>query len=146
MRQDRIAIRLVRTLRPLALLTALAGVLFAPASADSQEARVQKVSGLAGSCQLVPVDTVQFEDGGRRGWYLYVGGMRRFANMDVGLEHRGMIKGALTIEVVGCTGNFIALPIATPYYVELPLRDVPPAKTIRIVGADGVTLHRVPGR
>ena len=119
----------------------------APESSQGQEARLHKTSGLlSGSCRLVPVDSVQFQDGGRRGWYLYIGGLRRFANMNVGLDHRGISKGALTVEVVGCTGNFIALPIATPYNLEIPLRDLPPAKAIRIVGADGVTVHRLPGR
>lgn len=142
----RFAIRRVPGLLPIALVAALTALLMAPVSAESQEARLHKISGLGGSCQLVPVDTVQFEDGGRRGWYLYIGGMRRFANMDVGLNHRGMNRGALTVEVVGCTGNILALPIPTPYYIELPLRDIPPANAIRIVGADGVTVHRLPGR
>lgn len=146
MKKDRFAFCLVRRLRPLALLMALAAILAIPGSANSQDAHVHKVSGLGGSCRLLPVDSVQFQDGGRRGWYLYLGGMRRFANMDVGLEHKGMIRGALTIEVVGCTGNILALPIPTPYTIELPLRDIPPTKAIRIVGADGVTIHRVPGR
>lgn len=117
-----------------------------PGGARGQEAHIHKVSGLGGSCRLVPVDSVRFADGGRRGWYLYIGGLRRFANMNVGLDHRGVSKGALTVEVVGCTGNFIALPISTPYNIEVPLRDLPPARAIRIVGADGVTVHRLPGR
>lgn len=101
---------------------------------------------LGGSCQLVNVDSVYFKDGGRRGVYLYVGGLRRFANMDVGFEHRRAGAGVLRVEVVGCTKNFLVLPIPTPYVLEFAMNEVPSARVVEIVAANGTARRRVPGR
>ena len=117
-----------------------------PGPARAESAVLHKVSGLGGECRLLKVDSIYFMDGGRRGWYLYVGGMRRFANMNVSLIHRAARGGVLTLDVVGCTLNFIALPIPTPYVIELPLRDIPRARRVRIVGANGQSIRSLPGR
>jgi hypothetical protein len=107
---------------------------------------LHKASNWGPRCRLAKIDSVYFKDGGRRGWYLYVNGKQRFANMNVGLDHRSLRRGTLTLEVVGCTPNFIAVPIPTPYWVELPLRNVPNARRVRIVGANVTVTRRVPGR
>jgi hypothetical protein len=133
-------------LTPAVLLIGLAIALFAASLARGEPARRHAFSAFSGHCRLLYVDSVQFQDGGRRGWYLYIGGLRRFANMNVGLDHRALSRGVLTVEVVGCTPNFVALPIATPFDIELPLRDIPRARAIRIVGENGATVHRLPGR
>jgi len=112
----------------------------------AEPAMIHKVSGLGPRCRLLKIDSVFFKDGGKRGWYLYVGGFRRFSNMDVGIEHRGYRGGLLTVDVVGCTPNFIAFPLPTPFNLELPLRDIPKARQIRIVGANGTVTRRLPGR
>lgn len=127
------------------LVFMVAAVLFAT-MAKSATPEVRNVSALSGKCRLMFVDTVQFQDGGRRGWYLYIGGLRRFGNMDVSLDHRSFSRGVLTVDVVGCTGNIIALPIQTPFTIELPLRDFPKVRQIRVVGSNGTTLHKLPGR
>lgn len=100
----------------------------------------------AAKCRLVNVDSVHFKDGGKRGWYLYVGGMKRFTNMTVGLDHAALARGTLTLEVLGCTANFIAIPVPSPYTVELPLKQIPGVRAVRIVGANGETRHKLPGR
>lgn len=95
-------------------------------------------------CRLVRIDSVYFMDGGRRGWFLYVGGHRRFSNMTVRLQHRSLKGGVLTLDVVGCTPNFVALPIPTPFNVELALNDMPRARSVRLIGANGQVTRRVP--
>ncbi len=112
----------------------------------AEPALLHKTAGVGPRCRLAKIDSVTFKDGGRRGWYLYVGGMRRFANMEVGLDHQSQRGGTLTLVVVGCTPNFIALPLPTPYWVELPLRDIPTARRVKIVGANGYVMRRLPGR
>ncbi|MEC9367709.1 MAG: hypothetical protein VX871_03360 [Pseudomonadota bacterium] len=119
---------------------ALAAIM-APVTAGRTEA-----SQISGSCRLVNVDSVYFRDGGKRGFYLYVGGMRRFANMDVGFEHRSAGKGLLRLEVVGCTKNFLVLPIPTPYVLDLAMNDIPSARSVEIVAANGIVRRRIPGR
>ena len=114
--------------------------------ARGAEALLHKTIGGGPRCRLAKIDSVYFKDGGRRGWYLYVGGFQPFANMNVGLDHHSLRGGTLTLEVVGCTPNFIALPLPTPYWVELPMRDVPKARRVRIVGENGSVTRRVPGR
>ena len=99
-----------------------------------------------GSCELIDFDSVRFEDGGRRGWYLYIGGSRRFANMDVILDHKPGSGGSWIIQVVGCTKNALVLPIPTPFNIELPLRQLPGARRLVIVGASGSVRRKVPGR
>lgn len=128
----------------LGVLVALTAAL--PRPATGEPGLLHQARGIAGKCQLVNIDSVYFMDGGRRGWYLYVGGMQRFANMDVGLDHHSLRGGTLTLKVVGCTGNFIVLPLPTPYTVELPMREVPGARRLRIVGANGFVRRAVPGR
>lgn len=118
----------------------------APQPASGEPAMLHKTTGVGPRCRLAKIDSVYFKDGGRRGWYLYIGGLQPFANMDVGLDHHSLRGGTLTLEVVGCTPNFIALPIPTPYWVELPLRDIPRARRVRIVGENGTVTRRLPGR
>jgi hypothetical protein len=77
---------------------------------------------------------------------LYIAGLKDFANMEVGLEHRLSSAGLLTIEVVGCTPNFIALPIRTPYWIDVPLADIPAARSIRVVGSNGAFRPQLPRR
>jgi len=102
---------------------------------------------LGGQCRLIDFDSVYFKDGGRRGVYLYIGGSRRFANMDVALDQRpGGRRGDWIIEVVGCTKNFLVMPIPSPFNIEVPMRDLPGAKTLQIVGSSGSITRRVPGR
>jgi hypothetical protein len=102
---------------------------------------------LGGKCRLIDFDSVYFKDGGRRGIYLYIGGSRQFSNMDVALDQRpGNRRGDWIIEVVGCTSNFLVMPIPTPFNIEVPLRDLPGARTLRIVGSSGSITRRVPGR
>jgi len=102
---------------------------------------------LAGKCRLIDFDSVYFKDGGRRGVYLYIGGSRQFANMDVALDQRpGSRRGDWIIEVVGCTSNFLVMPIPTPFNIEVPMRDLPGARTLRIVGSSGSITRQVPGR
>ena len=102
---------------------------------------------LGGQCRLIDFDSVYFKDGGRRGVYLYIGGSRQFANMDVALDQRpGGRRGDWIIEVVGCTKNFLVMPIPTPFNIEVPMRDLPGAKTLQIVGSSGSITRRVPGR
>ena len=102
---------------------------------------------LGGQCRLIDFDSVYFKDGGRRGVYLYIGGSRRFANMDVALDQRpGGRRGDWIIEVVGCTKNFLVMPIPTPFNIEVPMRELPGAKTLRIVGSSGSITRQVPGR
>ena len=104
-------------------------------------------AGLGGKCRLIDFDSVYFKDGGRRGVYLYIGGSRQFSNMDVALDQRpGSRKGDWIIEVVGCTSNFLVMPIPTPFNIEVPMRDLPGARTLRIVGSSGSITRRVPGR
>ncbi|MGE0611768.1 MAG: hypothetical protein AB7O70_05435 [Hyphomicrobiales bacterium] len=109
----------------------------------AQDARAER---LGGSCRLVNVDSIYFKDGGRRGVYLYVGGLRRFANMDVGFEHTRAGAGVLRVQVVGCTKNFLVMPIPTPYVLEFAMNEVPSARVVEIVAANGVARKRVPGR
>lgn len=115
-------------------------------SARGAGALLHKTTGVGPRCRLAKIDSVYFRDGGRRGWYLYVGGFRPFANMDVGFDHHSLRGGTLTLEVVGCTPNFLALPVPTPYTVELPLRDIPGARRVTIVGENGSVTRRLPGR
>jgi hypothetical protein len=104
-------------------------------------------AGLGGKCRLIDFDSVYFKDGGRRGVYLYIGGSRQFSNMDVALDQRpGSRRGDWIIEVVGCTSNFLVMPIPTPFNIEVPMRDLPGAKTLQIVGSSGSITRRVPGR
>lgn len=130
-----------------AMAVVVAGVSLLPgAPAQGEPARLHKASGLGKKCRLLRVDSVDFMDGGRRGWYLYIGGIRQYANMNVGLEHHVQRGGMLTVEVVGCTPNVVALPVPTPFNIELPLRDIPRARKVRIVGETGASVHRLPGR
>ena len=102
---------------------------------------------LGGKCRLIDFDSVYFKDGGRRGVYLYIGGSRQFSNMDVALDQRpGSRRGDWIIEVVGCTSNFLVMPIPTPFNIEVPMRDLPGARTLQIVGSSGSITRRVPGR
>ena len=104
-------------------------------------------AGLGGKCRLIDFDSVYFKDGGRRGVYLYIGGSRQFSNMDVALDQRpGSRRGDWIIEVVGCTSNFLVMPIPTPFNIEVPMRDLPGARTLQIVGSSGSITRRVPGR
>ena len=101
----------------------------------------------AGGCRLIAFDSVYFEDGGRRrGIILTVGGRRPHANMDVVLEHKPGHNGNWTIEVIGCWKNFLRIPIPTPYYIDVPVRDMPGARRLKIVGANGVHRRRIPRR
>ncbi|MGI9383395.1 MAG: hypothetical protein ACR2PO_09585 [Methyloligellaceae bacterium] len=101
----------------------------------------------AGGCRLIAFDSVYFEDGGRRrGTILTIGGRRPHANMNVVLEHKPGHNGNWTIEVVGCWNNFIRIPIPTPYYIDVPVRDLPGARRLKIVGANGVHRRRIPRR
>lgn len=135
-----------RVALPAAFAAALPALTGNNIAAQAEPAMIHKASGLGPKCKLLKIDSVFFMDGGKRGWYLYVGGFRRFSNMDVGIEHRGYRGGLLTVEVVGCTPNFIAFPLPTPFNLELPLRDIPQARRIRIVGANGTVTRRLPGR
>ena len=100
-----------------------------------------------GRCRLIPFDSVYFEDGGRRrGIILTIGGPRPSTSLDVVLEHYPAKNGNWTIEVTGCRGNFITLPIRTPYAMEIPLRRMPGARRVKIVGSNGVIYRRLPGR
>lgn len=102
---------------------------------------------LAGDCRLIAFDSVYFEDGGpRRGTILTIGGRRPESNMDVFLEHSPGRNGNWTIQVVGCWKNFLRLPIPTPYYIDVPVRDLRGARRLKIVGANGVHRRRIPGR
>ncbi len=130
----------------LILLVLLPLVSAATRPASGEPAVLHQASVLAGRCRLVEVDSVYFMDGGRRGWYLYVGGLQRWANMDVSLDHRSLKGGTLTLEVVGCSLNFLVLPLRTPYVAELPLREVPGARRVKIIGANGYVRRDVPGR
>lgn len=100
---------------------------------------------LGGRCRLIPIESVSFEDEGRRvGLALSIGGPRPIANMDVILEHRIAKNGDWIVEVVGCTKNILVLPIATPYEVSVPISHVPSARHVRIVGANGSVRRRIP--
>jgi hypothetical protein len=134
--------RILRLLRPAACLAAL--VLFAALTLGGAH-RAEAI--LEGSCQPIDFDSVSFEDGGRRGWYLYIGGTRRFANMNVVLDHKPASRGNWIIRVVGCTKNALVLPIPTPFSIEVPMRKLPPGiRRVTIVGAGGSVRRNVPGR
>lgn len=131
----------------------LAGMAIAAATMLSASAGAQpdgnflQAGYLTGKCRLIDFDSVYFKDGGGRGVYLYIGGSRQFTNMDVALEQRpGSRRGDWIIEVVGCTSNFLVMPIRSPYNIEVPMRDLPGARTLRIVGASGSITRKVPGR
>lgn len=113
-------------------------------AAAAEPARLHEAR-LSAICRLMQVDTVQFEPS-RDGWSLYIAGLKDFANMDVGLENRVGPQGQWTLEVVGCTPNFIGLPIRTPYWLDVPLSQFPHARSIRIVGSNGVWRPRLPRR
>jgi len=138
--RDDIAMTRIRRIGPAAAIAVLvlAALLAAPGARRAQ-------AFFEGSCGLIDFDSVYFEDGGRRGWYLYVGGSRRFANMDVFLDHKQGHRGEWIIEVVGCTKNALVLPIPTPYVIELPIRELPGARRLRIIGASGSVRRVVPG-
>ncbi|RME95109.1 MAG: hypothetical protein D6773_18770 [Alphaproteobacteria bacterium] len=144
--------RAMKTCAGVGLASALAfgfwpGSLPVQAAGAGAGAGVVKVSGLGPRCRLLKIGSVSFMDGGRkRGWYFYVSGTRRFANMDVGFEHRDFRNGVLTLEAVGCTPNFLALPIPMPYTLELRLREFPAVREIRVIGSNGAVVRRVPGR
>ena len=103
-------------------------------------------SALRGSCSLIDFKTVHFEDGGRRGWYLYIGGARPYANMDVILEHRAGRRGDWIIEVVGCSKNALLLPVPTPFSLELPMGNLPGVRRVIVIGSNGSVRRSVPGR
>ena len=130
--------------RSLSSLAKTAGLLLAAVFLMTQAPR--QAAAIAGSCSLIDFKTVQFEDGGRRGWYLYIGGSRRFANMDVILEHRAGSRGDWIIEVVGCTKNALVLPLPTPFSIELAMRDLPRVRRIIVIGSNGSVRHKVPVR
>lgn len=138
----------LRFLARLSAVTAVvAGLSLLPgAPAMGEPAQLHKTSGLGQKCRLLHVDSVDFMDGGRRGGYLYIGGLRQYANMNVGLDHYAQRGDTLTVEVVGCTPNAAALPVPTPFNIELPLRDIPRARKVRIVGENGASVYRLPGR
>ena len=119
-----------------------AAILILGASTQSAPAEA-----FAGGCRLISFDSVYFEDGGRRrGIVLTIGGRRPHANMDVVLEHKPGRNGNWTIEVIGCWKNFLRLPIPTPYYIDVPVRDMAGARRLKIVGANGVHRRRIPRR
>ncbi len=99
-----------------------------------------------GTCSLVQVDTVQFQPASGGGWSLYIAGLKQFANMGVSLENRVGPRGEWTLEVVGCTVNFLILPVPTQYWLDVPLRDLPNVRSIRVVGSNGVWRPKLPPR
>lgn len=103
-----------------------------------------QLARLGGACRAIPFESANLEDGGRRGWYLVISGLRRFANMDVSLTHRRRGRGVWTVEVVGCTQNFIVIPLQTPYVIWLPLRNLPGARRVKVIGAGGHVWRTVP--
>ena len=121
------------------------GVTAAPLFALERPNLVVPAARLGGRCRLIPIDSVSFEDEGRRvGLALSIGGPRPIANMDVILEHRIAKNGDWIVEVVGCTKNILVLPISTPYEVSVPISHVPSARHVRIVGANGSVRRRIP--
>lgn len=128
--------------------TASAAVLvscLAATVAPAEPARVVPAA-FQGTCSLVQVDTVQFEPASGGGWSLYIAGLKQFANMGVSLENRVGPRGDWTLEVVGCTANFLALPVPTQYWLDVPLSQLPNVRSIRVVGSNGVWRPRLPPR
>lgn len=132
--------RAFRPWRPLAAAVVALGLAPAP-SADAGPSL--QLTALRGGCSLVEVDTIEFQRG-RGGWEIYIAGLKPLINMEVSLDHRRAPSGLWTIEVVGCTAGLLGLPVPAPYWIAVPLRDLPGARAVQIVGANGVWRPRLP--
>lgn len=126
-------------------LGVILGLSAAPGSAFAEAGRIHKVR-LGPSCQLIPIESVDFQRGRRSGWTLYIGGMRPYINMDVELRHQLGRRGALTVRVVGCLNAIIGLPLQSPYNVDLPMTTFPRVRRVKIIGSNGFVRRRVPRR
>ena len=124
-------------------LGVIAGLSAISPSASAEGRRVLELRR-AGSCELVPIESINFLNGGRDGLLLYIGGMRPYANMDIELRHQPGRRGMLTVRVVGCLNAVVGLPVRTHYNADLPLKEFPRARRLKIIGANGFVWRRVP--
>lgn len=124
-------------------LGVIAGLSAIPPTASAEGRRVLELRR-AGSCELVPIESINFLNGRHDGLLLYIGGMRPYANMDIELRHQPGRRGMLTVRVVGCLNAVVGLPVQTHYNVDLPLKEFPRVSRLKIVGANGFVWRRVP--
>lgn len=107
----------------------------------------EPVWSLAGSCEPVDFDSLDIEWYRDRGTYvLTVRGTKPYTNMEVSLSHKDYSSRPAYWQtvVVGCVKNFLVIPIASPYYVTMPLDRFVGSKGVEIIGASGSVRRKVP--
>ena len=108
---------------------------------------VQPVWGLTGNCKPIDFDSVKIEYDRPAGIYkLTIMGIKPHTNMEVSLAREEYARkpafwwGA----VVGCVKNFIVVPLATPYFLTVPLDPFVGTQGVEIVGASGSVRRKAP--
>ena len=104
---------------------------------------------LSGKCAPIDFDGVQIAYSRTRGLYqLTITGIKPYANMEVSLnsEPSGRGRAYRRTTVIGCVKNFIVLPLATPYFMTVPLAPLAGTRGVEIVGASGSVRRNAPRR
>ena len=108
---------------------------------------VEPAWSLSGSCEPLDFDSIDIEWYGDRDMYvLTVRGTKPYTNMEVSLSHKDYSSPPAYWQtvVVGCVKNFLVIPIASPYYVTMPLDRFVGSKGVEIIGASGSVRRKVP--
>jgi len=110
---------------------------------------VIRVWSLTGECKPLDFDGVEIEYYRGKGIYqLTITGTKPFTNMEVSLSEEpaaGRPAYRKTV-VIGCVKNFLVLPVASPYYLTVPLEQFSGTRGIEIIGATRRVRRDLPRR
>ena len=102
-----------------------------------------------GECKPLDFDGIEIEYYRGKGIYqLTITGTKPFTNMEVSLSEEpaaGRPAYRKTV-VIGCVKNFLVLPVASPYYLTVPLKQFSGTRGIDIIGATRRVRRDLPRR
>ena len=102
-----------------------------------------------GECKPLDFDGVEIEYYRGKGIYqLTITGTKPFTNMEVSLSEEpaaGRPAYRKTV-VIGCVKNFLVVPLASPYYLTVPLEQFSGTRGIEIIGATRRVRRDLPRR
>lgn len=120
-----------------------------PGGPPTGENYVVPAWSFTGECKPLDFDGVEIEYYRGKGIYqLTITGTKPFTNMEVSLSEEpaaGRPAYRKTV-VVGCVKNFFVVPLASPYYLTVPLEQFSGTRGIEIIGATRRVRRDLPRR
>ena len=131
------------------LATGVAAIAMPWAPAPPHENYVVPAWSFSGECKPLDFDGVEIEYYRGKGIYqLTITGTKPFTNMEVSLSEEpaaGRPAYRKTV-VIGCVKNFLVVPLASPYYLTVPLEQFSGTRGIEIIGATRRVRQDLPRR